>query len=425
MGQSGLRATMEITPQSYDGRRFFAKPRPVMRGRYLVRSRRSVCIISVVDALLSLWHPKRSKPDVPIRPRRILLVDWTHIGNILWTLPTLRVLRASFPDAEIGFLGGSWSPEVLEGTGLYQHLHLVDHFRLSRAKDTRLGKIRRYLQMRHRAVTEIRALGYDVAIDVNSHFPPASPLLYAAGIPVRAGFTSGGFGPLLTHPVEWKQTSRRASDYPRDILHALWPSLALAPDAFAACYPGQPRAPLPKELAAGRYIVLHMGSGAPHREWPEAHWRAVAAVLVTKGHTLVLAGSGPREGARLSRVAAELPAAGVTIFADRPWSDYVSVVAHAAHVICLESSSAHIAAAFSVPTTAIYPGLTDLVQMGPNNPNARVLTAPVGCAPCYLKKGCEAMACIRGVSPDQVVDVVLAALDKRAAPATTGAGAGA
>ena len=391
---------------------FFAEPRPAMRGRYLIRNTRSAGIISAVDTLLALWNPNRSPPVAPPQPRRILVAEWAHLGNVLLALPALRLLRASFPGAEIGFLTGSWSRYVVEGTGLCDHLHLVDHFVLSRAQSSRAGKIYRYLATRGRAVAELRAKGYEVAIDLGCHFPPASPLFYAAGIRVRAGFTSGGFGPLLTHPISWVHASRPISDYPRDLLHSLWPALTVTPNALAPCYPGHPRAALPAELTASPYIVLHMGSGASHREWPEEHWTAVATALAAEGRRLVLAGSGAREVERVRRVAGSLPANIATILVDRPWAEYVAVIARAAHVICLESSSAHVAAAFSVPTTAIYPGPNNLVQWGPWNPNARVLMAAVGCAPCYRSRGCEAMACIRGVTPEQVINAVRATGDE-------------
>lgn len=387
-----------------------------MRGRYLIRNPRSARIIGAVDAGLALWRLGRRPPSVPERPRRILVADWAHLGNVLLGLPMLRVLRASFPGAEIGFLTGSWSRFVIEGTGLYDHLHLADHFIMSRAPLDRLAKIRRYAAMRRRALAELRTVGYDVAIDLSCHFPPVSPVFYAAGIAVRAGFTSGGFGPLLTHPVAFAHASRPISDYPRDLLRALWPGLPVASDALAPCYPSHPRGKLPARLMTRPYIALHLGSGAPHREWPEESWAATAAALAADGHSLVLAGSGAREAERVRRVAAVVPPTAATIFVDQSWPDYVAMIAHAAHVICLESSSAHVAASFKVPTTAIYPGLNDPVQWGPFNPRARVLTMPVGCAPCYRRAGCEAMACIRGVTPEMVVAAVRTALGAVGSP---------
>jgi ADP-heptose:LPS heptosyltransferase len=384
----------------------FAEPRPAMRGRYSIRNPRVASIMALIDASLNIWRMGRAAPVVPVEPRRILVADWTHLGNVILALPALRVLRASFPRAEIGFLTGSWACPVLEGTDLFDHLHIVDHFMLNRAPGSRLSKLRRYEDMRRKALTEIRKGDYDVAIDLGSHFPPVSPLFFAARIPVRVGFTSGGLGPLLTHRVTWVQESRPISDYPRDLLRALWPEMTLADDAFAPCYPGHPRTPLLHPLQEGRYIVVHMGTGAVHKEWPDENWIAVVTALAQSGLQLVAVGSGKREVERANRVAAALPLGVITLVMNRPWAEYVGVIARAKHLICLDSSSAHVAAAFAVSTTAIYPGIVDSGQWGPWNPNARMLTAQVGCSPCYLNSGCAAMACIRGVTPEQVINAV-------------------
>jgi ADP-heptose:LPS heptosyltransferase len=388
----------------------FAEPLPAMRGRYMIRNPRSARIILALDGLLELsQHWQRRRPLVPTRPQRILVSDWTHVGNILLALPTLHLLRTFFPEAEIGFLTGSWARMVIEGTGLCDHLHLIDHFRLSRSSLDGLGKMRRYLSMRSQTITELRQRSYDVAIDLSSHFPPVSPIFFAADIAVRAGFTSGGFGPLLTHPVTWVHARRPMSDYPRDLLVALWPQQEIAADALLPCYPGHPRAPLPAELRGFSYTLVHMGTGAVLKEWPEEHWMVLMDALVSEGLHLVFAGAGARERDRAVRLAGRLPAGAATLLIDRPWPEFVAVVAAATHVICLDSSTAHLAAAFGVATTSLYSGMTDIAQWGPVNPRARVLANPVGCAPCYRSGGCEAMACIRGVTPDQVIDAVHAA----------------
>jgi ADP-heptose:LPS heptosyltransferase len=381
-----------------------------MHGQYLIRNPRAARLVSALDAALALWHSNKRPPVVPARPRRILVADWTHIGNIVLALPLLRFLRECFPDVELGFVVGTWSQSVLDRTDLCDHVHPVDHFRMTREAGSRLKKIRRYIEMRRRAVAEMRAIGYEVGIDLSGFFPPVSTLFYSAGIPVRAGFTSGGFGPLLTHPVRWVHASRPISDYPRDLVRALWPQLDIPADAFVPCYPGHPRVALPAGLERGDYILVHMGTGAPQREWPEQNWRAVALMLAEDPRRLVFAGAGTREAECIRRVTAGIAADKVTVLVNRSWAEYVAIVAQAAHVIGLESSSAHVAAAFSVPTTVIFPGLNDPVQWGPRNPNARVLTGAVGCAPCHRGRGCEAMACIGGVTPDQVVAAVRSAM---------------
>ena len=88
---------------------------------------------------------------------------------------------------------------------------------------------------------------------------------------------------------------------------------------------------------------------------------------------------------------------------DRSWDEFVALVAGARCVICLESSAAHLAAAFRVPTVAIFTGTNEHRLWGPDNAHARVISAPTACAPCH-RTGCDAMACVRHVTVAMVLD---------------------
>ena len=384
----------------------YAPPRPLMRDGYLVRSARAVAFLRLVDLgsrFLGPWS--RRKVRVPARPRRILVANWAHLGDMLLSLPTLAALRRQFPDAEIDLLASRSGHLAAKGTGLFDRVHLVEHFMLNRSGAGWLSRLSGYLADRRRFIVAVRARRYDVAIDLYSNFPPASPLFWRCGIPVRCGFTSGGFGPLLTHPVSWHYQDKPISRYGRDLLAALWPLETQESAAFRPCYPGQPR------LARGDigmanapgYIVLHPGSGASAREWPEEKWRELVRVLTTRSCRLVLCGTGAREGARVDRLAACADASLVDTFLDRSWDEFVALVAGARCVICLESSAAHLAAAFRVPTVAIFTGTNEHRLWGPDNAHARVISAPTACAPCH-RTGCDAMACVRHVTVAMVLD---------------------
>ena len=391
---------------SHEAHVSYATPRPLMRGGYLVRSARAVTFLRLVDfgsRLLSPW--RRGKPAVPARPKRILVANWAHLGDMLLSLPTLAALRRQFPDAEIDLLASRSGHLAARGTGLFDQVHLVEHFVLNRSGIGRIAKLKGYLSDRQRFIAAARARPYDVAIDLYSNFPPASPLFWRCGIPVRCGFTSAGFGPLLTHPTPWRYQDKSVSRYGRDLLATLWPVGTEDGMAFRPCYPGQPRlAPADVGMAAGSdYIVLHPGSGAPTREWPEEKWCELVRRLGSGPRRVVLCGTGPREGARVARLAACAGNDSASTFLDRSWDEFVALVARARCVICLESSAAHLAAAFRVPTVAIFTGTNEHRLWGPDNVQARVLSAPTACAPCH-RAGCDAMACVRHVTVAAVIE---------------------
>ena len=151
-----------------------------------------------------------------------------------------------------------------------------------------------------------------------------------------------------------------------------------------------------------RYWVVHMGAGAAFKEWPETKWQILLTMLLKRGVRLLLTGSGVRERERIDRVVADIGSAGIRLFTDRPWAEFVAAVARAERVISLDSSIVHVAAAFGVPTTALFTGMHDLREWRPASDVCDVVMTPVGCAPCN-RRDCAEMVCIRGITPNDVM----------------------
>jgi len=387
-----------------------AESRPLIRHGYFVGSLKGVIVFGLIDKILSLI-PLRRLPPVPAAPARILVCDWAHLGDVVLMLPTLQALKALFPAAAIDVLTGPAGPPVLDGTGLCGRCHVVDHPLLSRAKTSFWRKLRAYVRDRRAFVRSARATGYDVAIDLYFYVPTAAPLLWSAGIPVRCGFTSGGFGGLLTHAVPWSFDNRHVSQFGLRLIQTLWPERAAALGPLPLCYPGHPRS---SDLPPAPYILLHSGVGRAWKEWPESRWRDLTAALSReRAEHLVFCGAGLAEGERCRRLAGLAAPDRVSLRLDAAWGDFVALIAGASLVICLDSVSAHLAAAFAIPTVAIRAGSSDVALWGPGNPNARVLMAPTLCAPCHLPHGCAAVACVREV---RVADVLAAVNDLLSKP---------
>ncbi len=395
-----------------------APPRPLMRHGYLVRSNKAVAFLWAADLLSRLVGQGGRSGAAPDRPQRILLANWAHIGDVLTSLPTIGAVRELFPSARIDLLLSRVGRAAVASSGPHDAIHTVDHFVLSRAAQSRAAKVQTYLEDRRRFLAAAAAVRYDVAIDLYPHFPPAAPLFRRAGIPVRGGFTSGGFGPLLTHPVRWQYQDKPIGQYGRDLIVALWPALAPSlpsllryrPALAAADDEGPGGGPGGGDTVrpSAPYVVIHTGAGAPFKEWPEQHWNELMALWREEAPLLVFCGKGAAEAMRARRIAGHAAQGRAMLFLDRSWADFTRLLAGASGLVCLESSAAHLAAAFSLPTVAIYSGTNELRLWGPDNDRARILSAPTGCAPCH--RGCAAMACVRGVTPAEVLDAIRAVM---------------
>jgi ADP-heptose:LPS heptosyltransferase len=153
--------------------------------------------------VLGLLHsPSRS--SMAANPGKILVCNQGHIGDTIWATSALPVLNAASSRAKIGSLTHPASTDVLGGNPLIEWVHRFEHWKLNRRKISFWQKLDSHLRSRSHAIREIRAVGYDLPSTSFPYFPNSIPLIFAAGVPLQLGCTSGGFGGLLTHARDWE-----------------------------------------------------------------------------------------------------------------------------------------------------------------------------------------------------------------------------
>jgi ADP-heptose:LPS heptosyltransferase len=392
--------------------------RSPLRGRYLVQRRTWNAFLHVADSLLDLMaQPPRELPVT--EPRRILLATGGHLGDGVIATSAIALVRQAFPHAEIGLALGSWARAAVEGHPQLRWIHTVDHWKMNRSGASLARRLVQDRSSRERALREIRAVAYDAAVDLYMYYPNMAGLLWRAGIPVRIGYTSGGYGALYTHRVEWRDDDHHTAEQHRRLLTELAPSLASTSIAGYSLppVPGAARAraeAIMREsgIEPGGYVVIHMGAGSPIREWPLESWRRLSHQLVADGHRVVLTGSGAVQERAIAEVANGQPGC-VDLGGRLGWHEFVHVLGCARLVICVETVASHIAAAVGTPCLALWTGITRLSHWRPMGDHATVLTGAVPCAPCFRRRGCETMACVRGLTVDHVADSARALLRQR------------
>jgi ADP-heptose:LPS heptosyltransferase len=351
-------------------------------------------------------------PIIP-QPRRILLANGAHLGDVFLSLSLLPALRGAFPHARIGFLCGTWARCLFENQLQLDWLHHVDHWKLNRSDRPLRKKLHHYLRTRHQALREIRRKRYDVALDLYYYFPNSIPLLWQAGIPCRIGYTSGGFGPLLTHRLDWKPADRHVTDYQADQLRVLGVPeeiLRSTPATWSTADEQSTRAVTDNLRNIGvpphGYVVFHMGTAVAIKEWPLAHWRELAQRLTVEGQALVFTGTAGREERTSEGVRAGL-ARSVNLCGRLSWNELVMVIRCARLLVGVDSVAGHLGAATGTPCVLISSGITNSAHWRPRGSACRVLSHPVPCAPCYRSGGCEGMECVRQVSVQSAHEAVL------------------
>jgi ADP-heptose:LPS heptosyltransferase len=382
-----------------------------LRGRYLVQNRPWNAFLGVADRLLAAFvQPDRTRSFG--EPRRVLLAVGGHLGDAVIATSAIAYLRRALPAAEIGMVLGSWARPAVEGHPDLRWIHTLDHWKLNRTAGSLAAKWVRYRDTRHRAVREIRAVGYDAAVDLYMLYPNMAWLLWRAGIPVRIGYTSGGYGPLYTHALGWSDAERHTAEQQASLLRVLAPGKTetrasryhLPPIPTAARRSAQ-NVLRDAGFVPGEYIVFHMGSGSAIREWPREKWRQLAQRLTADGHRLAFTGTGVDQEQQVAEVMHGLLGC-VNLSGRLGWQEFVHVLSCAKLVVSVETVAAHVAAAVGTPCVALWTGMTRLAYWRPLGSQVTVLTHPVSCAPCFRSRGCETMACVRDIEVDSVLQAV-------------------
>lgn len=280
---------------------------------YLARNPALLTCLKLTDWLI---------PQVPKREREInsiLLVNLSHLGDVINATSVIEPIKKAYPNAKLGLLVGSGGAPLLVNHPQLDAIHTFDHPLIVREKRRPSSPLPHY----------------DVAIDLSPYFPNSIPLLAYKRIPIRIGFTSGGFGKLLTHPVSWcEEKTSMAMHYKKLLKELNIPSY-------------KPKLSLGERKKRGDYFVIQLSGGAPHKEWPLENWKKLLAALDAP---FFFVGKGEKERALASKLAPEehnqcdcltLP-------------ELIDFIGSAKGFIGVDSVGGHIAAAFDVPSAILF-----------------------------------------------------------------------
>lgn len=339
----------------------------------------------------------------PRRPQKVLLIKPSSLGDVISSVPVLRGLRRSFPQAHIAWLVVPGCAGLLAGEQELNELIEFDrrHF----------GQIGRSARATRDFVTFCRALRqrrFDWVIDLQGLFRSGF-FARVSGAPVRAGFASARELATMfyTHPIDTHcdHTIDRNIELARAIgIDARAEDLTITPTAQAAESVASQLAGL--GIAPGQYVVVAPATRWPTKLYPPRHWRKVIAEL-TRERPVVLAGA-PDEQALCAELAEPFDGAAANLAGRTSLPELVGLLASAAAVVCCDSAANFLAPAVGTPSVTLI-GPTQAHRTGPYGPLARALLADVPCQGC-LKRRCTHITCMQAIEPSRVVAAVTESL---------------
>jgi len=374
-----------------------------LRGKYLMRNPWGNLALRTFDALF----PSSKAPNSFFSPDKILLSNLSHLGDVVIATSVLPVIKRAFPQTKIGFLLGSWAKGLLKGHPLVDYVHTVDHWKLNRSDASFWKKLLHYSQSGAKAIEDIKQVNYSVALDLYTYFPNAAPLFWRCGIPVRIGYNSGGFGSFFTHSLRWHNHNTHVSHYYWDLLKALAIQQTDSPPLF----PNLP--PIPEEAKVSLYrkfpflccekgfLIFHMGNDSSLKAWPKQKWQQLTEKFIREGYMVVFTGQGKEEEKNIRDLCIKIPHT-IDLCNMLAFEELAFLLQNAKLLISIDSMIAHFASVFHLPSLVLFNGIDNIAHWRPQNPHCRVLLHEVTCSPCYNKKGCKTMSCIRHIPVEKV-----------------------
>lgn len=341
--------------------------------------------------------------------QRLLVVRLGSMGDIIHTMPAAFALRVANPAATMGWLVEErWvellcaAPEPRSGPRsprrpVVDKLHLVN----TRAWRKHLFSTQTW-ERAAAALSDLRAAGYDVAVDFQGAVRSAF-LARCSGAPMVYGFRQpreNVASMLYTHQVMAQGT------------HIVEQNLSLAEELLGKSLAAPP-VQFPCDEAAERhcadwlqheairdFILLSPGGGWGAKQWPASRYGRVARSLGQDGHrVLINFGPGEEELAK----AVEAASGGSAKMVNCSLPELITLTRRARLFIGGDTGPMHLAAALGIPVVAIF-GPTNPARNGPFGTNSIVLRGPSSTTSHKHRAARD-----RGLLEIDVEDVVIAA----------------
>jgi ADP-heptose:LPS heptosyltransferase len=306
-------------------------------------------------------------PDAP--PRRLLVIKWGALGDMVAATPALAALRHSFPQAHITLLTNTLMQQIAPPGTLADEI-LIHHERLHG-----LAALRELA----RVVRLLRARRFDTAVNLRWTSDRCAVLTRLSGAERRISSGPAGLLGLYTVRVP----------HPAGRYHEIHRNLDIARAAGAAVIDETPVVHISPEherfadttlaaaaLRPGGFCVLHPGASRPHRAWPPERFAAIAARLHGGMGIRTVVTWGPGERQTAAAVAAAAPD-GAMLSPETPTVGHLAALIRRGGIFLSNCTGPmNVAVAVRTPVVAIL-GSSDPTDWGPYGPLHRHIKSPL------------------------------------------------
>lgn len=315
------------------------------------------------------------------------------------TIPALRKLRGSFPDASISLFTRPWAEGVFRDADFIDEIILLQKSVFAQAR-------------------ELRKHAFDLAVILPNSFGSALAAKLA-GIPRRLGYATQQRSFLLTDRVlvpAWKNEAHESLYY-LNLIEQLADGNETPDTALPVS--DERRNSVRRELAdagvrEGR-LLIGIGAGSTNsraKRWPAANFAVLADMLGSTFDSEILLLGAEHEIDISAQVAHAATSSPVDLTGRTDLATATAILSELDLFISNDMGLAHIAAAAGTPTIVIF-GPTNDVTTRPLGSNVVIVREPVECSPCMLRDCPIDHRCMTRISPERVFETAVKMLETR------------
>ncbi len=337
--------------------------------------------------------------------QKILVIQVRHIGEILFTTPLFRVLRAVYPDAQIDALIDGRFAELLQHNPAVSNVIPIDSLHMTPG----MGYFRQ-------VVKELRRTRYTLAINFHRS-ERISLLAVLSGAQRRVGTVHPLLRPFFHDAIVGRTDIHQAEAnlelaYAAGVPRGTHQGLELYTDQATEATVDEKWA-MAGLAGVPRVVGVNPGASIPIKRWPAAHFAQLITHLRAQGFTPVLFG-GQADLAASAEITELLDASPVIFTGQLKLLELAAMIRRCTLFVSSDSGPMHVAASQGVPTVALF-GPTNETRYHPYQVPHRLLRLSTDCPhyPCKFKV-CPLDWCLGRITPEMALDAASALLAETA-----------
>lgn len=353
---------------------------------------------------------------------KILVVKLDHIGDVILSLPVVRMLREKFPKSHITMLIGSWSAPIVQKVSEIDDFITFDFFheRSEKGKRKLNDEERRYLQ------SILQKSEFDLAIDMRRQ-PETREILRLANPKYSVGFCSG-------NDDGWLSICLRPSQDMEDIAtQTIKPHITTQLSQLVQDIPGTAtvpmeslKIPLPSlsvdrdvknignysDFLKAEFLVgIHPGVGNSIKQWPIPYFARLIDKIVERTNSKIIIFGGETDRKAASEILNQVKSKSnvISIAGETSLDEFIAIVQKCRIFIGNDSGPCHITGFLGIPTLTIFSGHVSPYEWHPLGQKTLSIRVDLPCAPCYKAKPEQCpydLKCLKFLWPEKVYEAV-------------------